>query len=350
VTIRIGILFDVDQPDIGASRSRLAELGLEEVRRTGRLPDEEVEFVPEVAEGGPHPSSEALASAFGRLADAGVLGIIGPAVADGARVVTPLADKSRLPCINWAGSEHARSEFMFQYQVGSHEEEPYVLAEHLAAEGLRNIVLAHEDSLIGRAYTEFFMDAHARAGLRIVGSFTVGPGGEGADAVETNGADAVVYLGFLSAHALARSLAERGSPVPAFANTALMFGYMSPELARAWEGWTYVDVWSEDNPIFAALRRRVQGLDEMPAAAAMYDMVRLVAEGLARAPERTREGLREGLERVKFLPAVLGAAGTWMGFGRWDRAALKGRYLLMRTWREGRSVPASLSAPPRTLK
>jgi hypothetical protein len=27
-----------------------------------------------------------------------------------------------------------------------------------------------------------------------------------------------------------------------------------------------------------------------------------------------------------------------MGFGRWDRAALTGRYLVLRAWREGASV------------
>jgi hypothetical protein len=27
-----------------------------------------------------------------------------------------------------------------------------------------------------------------------------------------------------------------------------------------------------------------------------------------------------------------------MGFGRWDRGALKGRYLVLRSWRDGASV------------
>ena len=48
--------------------------------------------------------------------------------------------------------------------------------------------------------------------------------------------------------------------------------------------------------------------------------------------------MREGLERVKRLPAATGKVGTTMGFGQWDHAALKGEYLVLRAWRGGRSV------------
>ena len=44
------------------------------------------------------------------------------------------------------------------------------------------------------------------------------------------------------------------------------------------------------------------------------------------------------LERVKQLPATSGREGTMMGFGSWDHAALKGPYLVLRTWREGHTV------------
>ena len=46
----------------------------------------------------------------------------------------------------------------------------------------------------------------------------------------------------------------------------------------------------------------------------------------------------EGLEQVKAIPAASGERGTLMGFGPFDRAALKGQYLVLREWREGRSV------------
>ncbi len=79
------------------------------------------------------------------------------------------------------------------------------------------------------------------------------------------------------------------------------------------------------------------------AAAKGYDLGRLVAEGLARAPEFTREGMRHGLECVKWLDAAEGHEGTLLGFGTYDRGALHGRYLVLRQWRDGHSVEINQS-------
>ena len=69
-----------------------------------------------------------------------------------------------------------------------------------------------------------------------------------------------------------------------------------------------------------------------------YDMGRLLGEAIARSRHLTRAGLKEGLERVKRVPAAMGVDGTWMGFGLWDRAALKGEFLVFREWKDGQSV------------
>ncbi len=121
-------------------------------------------------------------------------------------------------------------------------------------------------------------------------------------------------------------------------NTCGLRGY-APELGRVIDGWVYVDLHSDGNSTLAALRERL-GLRDRPGfgVAHRYDMGRLVAEGLARAPERTRDGVREGLEAVKWLPAAQGHEGTLLGFGHRDRGALHGRYLVLRQWRDGASV------------
>jgi hypothetical protein len=71
---------------------------------------------------------------------------------------------------------------------------------------------------------------------------------------------------------------------------------------------------------------------------AAYDIGRLVAEGLSRAVHLTGPGVKDGLEEVKRLPAASGYDGTTMGFGAWDRAALKGGYLVLRQWKDGKTV------------
>ena len=96
---------------------------------------------------------------------------------------------------------------------------------------------------------------------------------------------------------------------------------------------------ADDNQVLAAVRTRL-GADAPPGmfAAVGYDLGQLIAEGLARAPELTAEGVRDGLELVKQVPAAEGRAGTTLGFGHWDRGALHGPYLVLRQWRDTSSI------------
>ena len=88
------------------------------------------------------------------------------------------------------------------------------------------------------------------------------------------------------------------------------------------------------------MRRRTGGRVTAvgPGAAGAYDMGRLLAEAIARAHGVTRDAIAEGFDRVKALPSATGRADTLMGFGRCDRGALKGQYLVIRQWRDGKTV------------
>jgi hypothetical protein len=98
-------------------------------------------------------------------------------------------------------------------------------------------------------------------------------------------------------------------------------------------------MYSDRNTTLRALRERLgPEVASGPGPAYGYDLGRLVGEGLARAPERTRDGVKEGLEQIKWLPAAEGHEGTLLGFGHCDRGALHGRYLVLRRWEDGRSV------------
>ena len=84
------------------------------------------------------------------------------------------------------------------------------------------------------------------------------------------------------------------------------------------------------------------------SSAVGYDLGQLIAEGLARAPELTAEGVRDGLELVKQVPAAEGRSGTTLGFGHWDRGALHGPYLVLRQWRDTTSVEIPVSGSAAT--
>jgi branched-chain amino acid transport system substrate-binding protein len=342
--VRLGVLHDFAGADGGAGFEWAVRLGLDEVG--DRLPGP-VEFVHEAAAGLPLPggTEASVRAAFSRLDAAGVLAILGPAISDNAIVVRPMADAAGLATFNYTGGEQTRSAAAFHYQIGSLEDEPSFLAAHLLERALTKVALVHDTTFVGRRMAEFFADACAAAGIDLVVRSTLPGSGAGADrAVSTAraaGPDALVSLGLWDLpRALSLAMAGAGWDVPACANSALIYGHHNPDWARGWEGWAYCDTYSEANPRYQALERAAAaaGRGAGPGAAGAFDMGRLVGEALAISHPLTRSGVVAALERVKSLPAASGHTGTLMGFGHQDRGALKGRFIVIRQWRDGASV------------
>ena len=340
--ILVGLLHDFPQPDGGAAFEAACRLGVEEVGAGGRI-DRPVHFINRQARGLPLGTAHELEAAFTELAGNGVVAIIGPSISDNALVAKPLADNLGLPTINYSGGERCRGAFLFHYQVGSLAEEPVVLVEHLVAEGLSSAAAVYDRTPVGRGYMDAFEAAAARAGVDLVARAPVSPIADDASTVvtrlQTPGPDVVVYLGLgVASRTLALAVQEADWKVPVVANSALMFGYARRDWRAGFEGWVYVDTVADDNPVREQLRERSRHSAAGPIGVAAYDMGRLLGEGLARADHLTRDGLREGLESVKRLPAASGHPGTTMGFGPWDHAALKGPFLVLREWRDGHTV------------
>jgi ABC-type branched-subunit amino acid transport system substrate-binding protein len=341
--MRVGILNDMSEDSPGpAPIEPWLKLAVDELRSVGRL-DRDVEFVHASGLGLPSGTAAAVERAYRTLVDQDALMIVGPAIGDNALAATPLVERHRVPTINWAGAERARGEHMFHLQVGSHEDESLVIARYLGGLGVQRVGVVYDRSPIGRRHLAFLESEAEILGLRIAATAGLAPlaetaADEIAELLDAR-ADAVVYLGLgISAPAAAQALAARGFDGPRAMNTAGLRGYQ-PGFRQLIEGWTYVDMRSDRNRTLAALQQRLGfSADGALAAAKGYDLGRLVAEGLARAPERTRDGVKLGLEQVKWLPAAEGHEGTLLGFGVQDRGALHGRYLVLRRWLGGESV------------
>jgi len=160
--------------------------------------------------------------------------------------------------------------------------------------------------------------------------------------LEASKPDGLVYLGLgVAARTVALGVEALEWKVPVVANSALMFGYAQRDWRAGWEGWVYVDTVSDTNPMRAQLRELSRATAAGPVGVAGYDIGRLLGEAIARSDHLTRGGIRDGLERVKRLSASSGHDGTTMGFGVWDRGALKGPYLVLRQWRDGKTVQYS---------
>ncbi len=343
--IRIGVLHDSPWSEGGrAAFDAAVGFGLEPAVSAGRIPP--VDLVHAQVRGLPLPDGSArdIERGFRELEAADVLAIIGPGLTDSTFVAQPLNDAAEIAAINYAGVEVSRSEFMFHFQIGSLEEEPTLLSQHIGSLDPESVALLNDDSYIGRRKAEFFIEASATDRLNVVSRQEVSSSTtdltrevERLRPLEPN---VVVYLGLWEgAHALSQALTTASWAPSVVANSALLMGYLNADWARGWEGWTYTDTVSDRNPIFVDLLDRMEGkAPSAPLLAGFRDIGRLLGEGIARAPYLAPVAVKHGLERVKFLPAASGQAGTRMGFGRWERSALKGPYLVLRQWRGGRSV------------
>ncbi len=338
--VLVGALFDFPQPDDGSYVLDALQLGFD---HDGGSLDRPMQLVSSQCAGLPVGSAAALTDAFEELVHTDVLAIIGPSVSDNALIARDLADAAGVPCINYSGGAYTRSEWMFQYQVGSLAEEPGLLAAELSARGVSSAAVVHDRSPVGRGYAASFEEARLEHGIETVGLASTAPMaddlGPVVDRLRGVDPDALVYLGLgVTAHPLALALAERGWDVPVVANSALMFGYARKDWRAAWRGWTYLDTVADDNAARAELAARAPRTAAGPIGVAAFDLGRLLAAGISRAQHLTRAGVRDGLERVNLRPAASGYPGTVMGFGPWDHGALKGPFLVTREWRDGRSV------------
>lgn len=324
-------------PDLAGWIER--EIGV--LRQAGRF-DADVEFLHAYALGLPSGTAEAVEQAYRQLAEAGACLIVGPAIGDNALAVTALAEQLRIPTLNWSAAGRAQGRWMFQYQVGSHEDEALVIARHMASLGLKRLAVVHEVSSLGTRQLKH-LEAEARVlGIEIIAHEGISPLAEdAADAVAAllaAGPDGVVHLGGGgTAPAVARALVHARWDGPRMMNTAGLRGFRG-DFARACDGWFYVDMHSGANVALQAVMADLEAPSRHALALARgHDIGRLVAEGLARAGDTSREGVRLGLEQVKWLPAAQGHEGTLLGFGPSDHAALHGRYLVVRQWLGGES-------------
>jgi branched-chain amino acid transport system substrate-binding protein len=338
--VRIGLLYDF--PQMGDLFAKAMRFGIDEVAATGRL-DRDVELIERQSRGLPSGSEAEVARAFAELVDDDVVAIVGPSISDNALIAAPLCDAARIAAINYSGGERTRSQWMFHYQVGSLEEEPPVLAARMAERELRRAAVIFDQSPVGRRYAECFEAARARLGLEVTGTASISALAEDAtallDRLRTAQPDVLVYLGLgVSSRAVALARSSLEWDVPVLANSALMFGYARPDWRDGYLGWEYIDTIADDNRSRARLQELFPHAAGGPIGCAAYDIGRLLGEGIAAAEHLTRAGVADGLRRVKQLPASSGHEGTLIGFGVWDHAALKGHYLVLRTWRDGHSM------------
>jgi ABC-type branched-subunit amino acid transport system substrate-binding protein len=339
---RVGFLDEGIMPTeaFDASSGAVLRMRFEEAYESGEL-DRPVELVIRRGVGLPTGTAKAVQDAWHELADAGCLLILGPGITDNCIAVTRTFEEGRVPTINFPGTTLSRGRYGFHYQIGALYWDGPLVARAIAAAGMREVAVIRDRSPIGDEYFDYFTVECERSDLSIVSDSKCSPVATDLSAAVTraqaSGPDALVYLGFGGVLVdLSRALSNAEWDPPRFTTTAGMHFYSkSPEERETLRGWVYVDQVDEDNEVLRALQDRFEKRHGSrpfnPISGGFYDMATLAVLGLRLAPVLTPEGVTEGLERIHQEPAALGGAGTVMGFGPWERTALKGPdYLVLR--------------------
>jgi ABC-type branched-subunit amino acid transport system substrate-binding protein len=123
--------------------------------------------------------------------------------------------------------------------------------------------------------------------------------------------------------------------------TAFMFYSNSNAWAEGLEGWHGVDQLGEDgaNPNYNAMierfEKRFGRVSRNVVVALAYDTARVAIHGIANAAIPEPRWVKEGMERIRWMPATNGGPGTYIQFGPHDRKGYKGDFLTIRHLRDG---------------
>jgi branched-chain amino acid transport system substrate-binding protein len=340
---RIGLLISETQFEAAENRTAALRLAIDAAREEDRL-ENDIEVVERVVEGLPSGSAFAVSRGYRELVEEeGVLAVIGPSHADNGRALIPTIDESRCATLLLGGSPLLVSDWTFNVQCGDMVNDAYLMIAWCFRRGLQQIGILRSGTPRNRWSTA---SVRARLGLEIVAVENVPwtlrdarqPTDQQYEAATQSlsrlreaGVDIVIAIASLGAPAIAYRLGQMDWDVERV--TTLSFGHgRHPDTAPWWEGWVGVAMWDDDNPQFAALMAAWEaevgprsGLYFEDLTIGVYDSMRLLIEAIALAPLRDRAGIREGLERVKNLPATLGRDTTVMGFGPHMHRAYNGR-------------------------
>jgi len=322
----------------GGSFDKIHRMAFDEAVDAGLL-DRPYEFVLHAENGLPNGSAKNATDGFKYLVDEGCIGVAGAYSSDNAITVAPLANELEVPLLSWAGTERLQGDYCFRLGNGDCGGDAALVVAWLARQGYRRIAVLSEISPNGEEYFRFFRQECRRRGIAIAAVETVSQSPEhladNLDHLRQVGPDALAYMGYgmLAAKGLLReALDELEWDPPRIMGTAFMFYLMGYE---KFEGWVGIDQLDPSNALVEGFHQRYvarYGGDPMmwPNAIPVlaYDTSRVLVEGLFRAPILSGPGLKDGLERIRFMPSGTGGAHTHIACSPHEHGMFRGDWLL----------------------
>jgi len=350
--VKVGVLIDLD---MGTKDDFLATLrfGFDEAYEQGVI-TRPVELIVKEAIGLPRLEAKNSIDGYLDLVQQGVLCTIGPLITDNSLALAPVINETGVPALTWTGTDRYHGEYCFNLGNGGLAEETAMMASWIRRSGYTTVGMIHEISPGGVEYASNFRYYAARAQLDVLIEAYTTQIPDDLEAIlrkiRDQHPDCLAYLGYGYPTILMGPVFKnlQWDP-PRIMTTAFQFCYAKPEWMAALEGWYGIDQMCEDNPrlqpMFDRCAARTGSRRDHTVTALSYDTARLLAEGIARAPLLTPRGLKEGLEKVRLLPAVNGGPRTHMSLGPYDHKAYKGDWLVIRKIAAGKTVFVGLHEP-----
>jgi branched-chain amino acid transport system substrate-binding protein len=343
--IKIGWLGSaLDGP--GGGYDKIHRMAFDEAAKQGVL-ERPVEFVIHPENGLPQGTAKNATDGFRHLVDEGCIAVAGAYSSDNAITVGPLANELHVPLISWCGTEQFHGEYCFRLGNGDCGGDAALIVGWLKRHGHERVAVLSEISPNGEEYFRYFRQECRLRGVSVAAVETVTQTPEDLASNLRNlqriEPDALVYMGYgmLAAQGLLRAaLDELAWDPPRIMTTAFMFYLMGFD---KFEGWVGIDQFDPTNPLVRSFHQRFTDRYEhdppfwpnaIPVLA--YDTARVLVEGLARAPIMSGEGVKAGLERIRFLPSTTGGPHTHIACSPYEHGMFRGDWLLYGRVRDGK--------------
>lgn len=354
--IKIGHLIDVEPFE--DDWRKVLRFTIDEYLESGRI-DRPIEIVERTPYAFPRGTAAELVRAHHELVAEDVLVICGGAVGDNHLALAPTLAKATVPTAAITATMPWLSEYAFSVPWGSEVDCPYLLNNWLWRQGHKTAAVMYDTAKHSVQYLEHFRLAAERYGIKIVTAeqITAVPGErqmaqsqEAIKSAQGHNPDALVDLcmSVMSSYAVARSAWEATWNIPRIMagdfytcwddKLAGSVEWMHLEGANVsvlevMEGWVGATIVDPENPVandfFHRFRESYGEPPNQELGRILYDVCRAVLEGLALAPLMTPEGVKEGLERLRMLPAASGGPRSVLSLGPYDHRGLKGMDMMV---------------------
>jgi ABC-type branched-subunit amino acid transport system substrate-binding protein len=344
--VKIGVLIDMDLGQLLADWLDPTILALEDALNEGVWARSPIQLVIADARGLPRENYRKVIEGYRWLVDQGCVVVLGPLISDNSLVVQDTANQLGVPCIGWTGAHRFASEYCFTVANGDIPSEGAMCAHWLHQQGHRRVGLFWEAGSSGKDYADYFRDTAQQLGLTITREVRLESNPRGLvddlSSMRELGTEAIYYggYGYATFH-FADAFRTLAWDPPRIMGTAFMFYSNSNKWAEGLDGWHGIDQLGEDgaNPNYNAMierfERRFGRSTRNVVVALAYDTARVAVHGIANAAIPEPRWVKDGIERIRWMPATNGGPATYLQFGPGDHKGYKGDFLTIRELREG---------------